>query len=189
MKKPKALAKENPSEISLTDLTTRINEREKQIELTCSTTMLHARNAVILALEQGADLLLARSIVTNASRGSTKRDDGKGWQRWLIANFPKSDDTARKYMALAEKAKTARARVLQDVKSIREAFRVLGLLPEPEPEQKQLPSITVSPVIARLNYIAEWAVRSVDEIAQWEAIRRQELKLQLRPVVELFEKL
>lgn len=151
--------------------------------------MVHARNAVILALEQGADLILARSMIGNASRGNTKRDDGKGWQRWLIANFPKSDETARKYMALAEKAKTNRGCVLQDVKSIREAFRVLGLLPEVENETRQLPSINVSPIVARLNFVAEWVSKSSDEITTWEKIRRDELKLQLKPVVELFEKL
>lgn len=147
--------------------------------------------AVSLAVEQGNDLMTARSLVENASRGKFKRpSENKGWQKWLVANFPKSDDTARKYMALAEKVKTAHGRVLpHDLKSIREAFRILGLIPEVESEQKQLPSISISPIVSKLNFVAEWVERSKDEIANWEQIRRQELKLQLKPVVELFEKL
>lgn len=191
MKKENALTTPNQPELSLTDLTTRINEREKKIDAACAIAVQTGMTAVQLAIDQGNDLLLARAQVENASRGKfQKSSDNKGWQKWLLTNFPKSDETARKYMALAEKVKTNHGRVLpHDLKSIREAFRVLGLIPEVETETKQLASITVSPVVARLNFIAEWVTKQGDEISTWEDLRRQELKLQLKPVVELFEKL
>ena len=190
MKNKSKITKPKPVEISLADLTQRINEREKQIDLTCTTAVRHGMNAVQLAYDQGKDLIAARALVANASRGKFQKQSDKGWQRWLLDNFPKSDETARKYMAIAEKVKTNHGRVLpQDLKSIREAFRFLGLTPEVEGEQKQLPSISVSPIVAKLNFVAEWVVREADTIATWEDIRRQELKLQLQPVVELFQKL
>lgn len=181
------------------DLTARINEREKQIDIVCTTAVKHAMNAVQLAIEQGNDLLAARAMVENASRGKfQKKSENKGWQKWLLDNFPKSDVTAWKYMKLAEKVKVNHGRVLpqsnswileNDIKTLRDAWRVLGLLPEDESETKQLPSINVSPIVSRLNFVAEWVTKSADEIATWEEIRRQELKLQLKPVVELFQKL
>ena len=191
MKSKNKITKPNPQELSLADLTTRINEREKQIDIVCTTAVKYAMDAVQLAIDQGNDLLRARAQVGNASRGKfQKPSENKGWQKWLFDNFPKSDETARKYMALAEKVKTNHGRVLpHDIKSIRDAFRVLGLIPEIENEPKQLPSINVSPVVSRLNFIAEWVVREGETISKWEEIRRQELKLQLKPVVELFEKL
>lgn len=146
-------------------------------------------NAVQLAIDQGNDLLLARAGVENASRGNTAKKGDVGWTKWLAANYSKGYETARLYMGLSNRAKSHRAGILQNVKSLREAFRILGLTPESETEPKQLPSITVSPITARLNFIAEWVVRESEEISKWEKFRRDELKIQLQPVVELFQKL
>jgi hypothetical protein len=173
----------------LDDLTTRINAREKQIDLTCTTAVRHAMNAIQLAIDQGNDLLHARSLVANASRGTHAKKEDVGWTKWIANNYTKGYETARLYMGLSSRVKTHRDGILQDAKSLREAFRLLGLLPESDAEPKQLPSITVSPIVSKLNFVAEWAVRNSEEITTWEEIRRQELKLQLKPVVELFEKL
>ncbi len=170
-------------------MATRINKREEQIDLTCATAVRHAVNAVQLAIDQGNDLLMARSEVDNASRGTHAKKGDVGWTKWLAANYSKGYERARLYMGLSSRVKTLRGSILQNAKSLREAFRLLGLLPEDELEPKQLPSITVSPIVSRLNFIAEWVVREADQITTWEDIRRQELKLQLKPVVELFEKL
>lgn len=172
----------------MADLTTRITHRETQIDIACVTAVKHAMSAVQLAVEQGNDLIAAKAIVGNASRGTYAKGE-KGWEQWVVKNFPKSYRLATDYMRLSEKVKQQGAAVLRDVKSIREAFRVLGLLPEVETEPKQLGSISVSPIVSRLNFVAEWVARSSDEIKSWEDIRRQELKIQLQPVVELFQKL
>jgi hypothetical protein len=189
MKRKNSITTVRPSEISLADLTTRINDREKKIDAACAIAVKHAMSAVQLAIDQGEDLLLARARVENASRGTHAKKGDVGWTKWLANNYSKGYETARLYMGLSSRVKSHRAGILQNVKSLREAFRILGLVPEPEPEEKQLPSISVSPIVSKLNFVAEWVERSKDEIANWEQIRRQELKLQLKPVVELFEKL
>jgi len=127
--------------------------------------------------------------VENASRGTHARKGDVGWTKWIAANYSKGYDRARLYMVLSNRVKTSRGSILQNAKSLREAFRLLGLLPEDEPGERQLPSITVSPIVSRLNYVAEWVVRESDEISKWEKIRRDELKIQLQPIVELFQKL
>ncbi len=188
MKKTKAIAKSKAEVLSLAELTTRIVEREKRIDITCVTAVKHAMDAVQLAIDQGNDLSLARDCIGNASRGTHAKGDA-GWMKWIEESYPKGHETARRYMALSNGVKSYHGRILQDMKSLREAFRFLGLLPEVENDTKQLPSISVSPIVSRLNFVAEWVMRSGDEIKNWEELRRQELKIQLKPVVELFEKL
>lgn len=189
MKNSNKLTKQKSSELSLTDLAIRINERENKVDITSATAVKHAVSAVELAIDQGNDLLLARSMVENASRGTHAKKGDVGWTKWVAANYSKGYERARLYMAMANKVKNLRGSILQDVKSLREAFRILGLIPEEDAPAKQLPSTSVSPIVARLNFVAEWVSKSSSEIDTWEKIRRDELKIQLKPVVELFEKL
>lgn len=165
--------------LSLPDLAERVRLRETEIDKECFSALTAGSRAVELALEQGDDLLLA------------KHKCGHGpFLEWLETHFPKSPRQARNYMSLALKVpQRKRASIFEDAKSVRDAFRILGLLPEVETTQPTLPGLPVNPAISRLNWLAEWTTKSGDEISTWEPQQRQELKITLRPVIELYSKL
>ncbi len=176
MKKINKLTKKKTDETLLPILEKRIKEREEKIQRQRKLTLFHASKTIEMVLEQGQDLLTAKRELPHGL-----------WLHWLEEQFPKSQQTAWRYMALA--SNYAHVSNLNDNISIRKAMIASGIFPDNMTEPKQLGSISVSPIVSRLNFIAEWVVRESDAISTWEKIRRDELKLQLQPVVELFEKL
>lgn len=176
MKKINKLTKKKSDETLLPILEKRIKEREGKIQQERKLTLFHASKTIEMVIEQGQDLLTAKRELEHGN-----------WLLWLEKNFPGSHDTASRYMGLA--SNFAHMRNLDNDISIRKAMIAAGIIPENNAEPKPLGFITVSPIISRLNFVAEWVARSGDEIANWEKIRRDELKLQLQPVVELFQKL
>jgi hypothetical protein len=178
MKNESALIEAKQPELSLNDLRKRIAERERQIDLECNTALAHTARAVKLLIEQGADLLLVKKQVGHG-----------GWMEWCADNFTKSITTANRYMRLAAHAKTFKD-FETDPTSLREALRALEMLPEPEQrEQAQLAAMVLPPIFSRLAPVSKWAAESFEEVKEWDSSRRDELKSQLRPIVELFNRL
>jgi hypothetical protein len=154
-------------------------QREKEIDQLCEQAVGVAVKAVELAFEQGDDLMEAKAICKHGD-----------WELWVEANFVKGNWTARRYMSLAAMPKTLRQQCLLTCKSMTSVYKLLGILPpEPENQIENGGSITIPPVIQRLTWIAEWTGRNLDEVAAWEQPRRDELKIKLKPIVELYEKL
>lgn len=156
-----------------------MGRREKEIDQLCEEVVRGAVNAITLAFEQGDDLTEAKELCKHGD-----------WELWLDSNFHKGQDTARRYMKMAELPKDARRALFLICKSMTCAYKMLGILPpELEKQIENGGSIPISPVIQRLTWIAEWTGRNLDEIAGWEQQRRDELKIKLKPIVELYEKL
>lgn len=177
------MSKENPVpisglQISLPFLSERIKEREIQIDNFCVDAVRSGVAAIALALDQGDDLIAAKSLCKHGE-----------FQLWVMANFPKTYRTAAKYMKLAEIPKGNRSSLLKDAKSVNEAFRLLGII-SPEPSnQIDAPSISIPPEVQRLNWLAEWAGKSDMDFSKWEPARREEMKTKLRPIVAIYERL
>ena len=135
--------------------------------------------AVALAFEQGDDLTEAKAACRHGEFG-----------KWLDDFFPKGWETARKYMRLAEIPKSNRDGILQDAKSLNDAFRALGIIaPEPVKQLTDAPGITIPPEIQKLNWIAEWAAREEPKFESMSPLAKEELKTKLRPVVAIYNRL
>jgi len=135
--------------------------------------------AVRLAFEQGDDLILVKSLCRHGEFG-----------KWIEDNFHKSWWVANKYMRLAQVPRCDRERLLQDAKSLNDAFRALGIIsPEPAKQLDDVPSITLPPEVQKLNWIAEWVEREEPSFEKMPQIARDELKTRLRPVVEIYNRL
>lgn len=154
-------------------------EREERIDAEVKKTRDAAAKSVLLAIEQGQDLLLAKHKVKHGE-----------WENWLKDHFPKTARLAQQYMVLAVEAKKQGQDFFLNAKSISEAFRLLGLLPEiPTPKQIEMPGVSIPPIIQRLNFVAEWVTKEGEELKTWDPERRRELKRRLEPVVKLYEQL
>ena len=163
----------------LAELSQRIKSRETEIDGLCNNAVALGLKAIDLAFAQGDDLADAKSRLQHGE-----------WGQWLRDNFPKDERTARRYMQLAEIPKRTRMSVLQDAKSINEAFRMLQIIqPEPVKQIEQLPSITLPPEVQKLNWIAEWVVREHPTFEKLNPLAREELKTRLKPVVDIYQKL
>jgi hypothetical protein len=178
MSNEKTITTANPK-TSLNDLAARITAREKEIDLVCDSAVATIVSALGLAFEQGDDLAEAKAACRHGD-----------WELWLSSNFPKGQETARRYMKLAETPKDYRREVFFNCKSMTYAYKTLGILPtEAVTGASGGGSISIPPVIQRLTWIAEWTGRNLDDIGTWEQPRREELKLKLKPIVAIYEKL
>ena len=161
------------------DLAGRIKRRECEIDKICETAVTSGLRAITLAFEQGDDLVSAKGLCAHGE-----------WQSWLANNFSKSQKTACYYMRLAAIPKMTRTSVMANAHSVNEAFRLLGILaPEPAKLIEDKHSISISPIIQHLSWVAEWTGKSLNEIKEWEQPRRDEMKLKLKPIVEIYESL
>ena len=178
MSNEKTITTANPK-TSLNDLAARITAREKEIDRVCDEAVGTIVKALQLAFEQGDDL-------TEAKAASRHGD----WELWVESNFPKGLWTAQRYMKLATVPKNLRQQALLSCKSMTSAYKMLGILPtEAVTGASGTGSISIPPVIQRLTWIAEWTGRNLDDIGTWEQPRREELKLKLKPIVAIYEKL
>lgn len=159
--------------LSLASLGKRISERESNIDARRLETASAALKTIQLVIEQGKDLLAAK---TQAGHGL--------FLPWLAANFPKTPRTAQLYMAVAIKCETVS--YLDDAKLQVELFKVAGLLPETEPQLSAGGGLVVPPIIQRLNFVAEWLAKESDKVSTWNAEQREAMKEKLRPVVEIY---
>jgi len=140
--------------------------------------MLQAALTINLVIEQGRDLLRAKHLCAHGD-----------WGDWLLVHFPKSHRTATDYMKLATIADLRGVEAFEECRRLVDAMHIAGILPEPERKQLEMPSISLPPVVRKLNDIAEWVGREADTVLTWEIERRMELRQRLRPVVDLYEKL
>lgn len=165
------LAPLNQPELSLEVLATRLRDREKQIDAAVDRAVHMAAEPVRLAIEQGEDLLKAKAQVKHGQ-----------WLPWLKENFPKSERRARDYMDLYNRReKLAKS----NPKSIEDAFRMLGMLPEVEHRQVEMVGISIPAIVQRLNFIAEWNTKESDQLNDWETPRLRELDQRLQAADEL----
>jgi hypothetical protein len=163
----------------LTALASRITAREKEIDEVCNNAVRMGLHAIQLAFQQGDDLLDAKE---NMPHGQ--------WLPWLEANFPKDHSLAARYMRLAKVPKLERSPILQDAKSVNEAFRMLGIIaPEPARLNEGEARISLPPEIQKLNWIAEWCAREQPTFEEMTPLARGELKTRLEPIVQLYAKL
>lgn len=168
-----------PAAELLTVLAHRITAREQEIDNVCNNAVRMGLHAIQLAFEQGDDLLDAKEHMAHGL-----------WMDWLTANFPKDHSLAARYMRLAKVPKLERSPILQDAKSVNEAFRMLGIIaPEPGKIADGVARITLPPEIQKLNWLAEWIGREQPTFEEMPPLARGELKTRLRPIVELYEKL
>jgi hypothetical protein len=164
---------------SLNDLAARIAVREKEIDRVCDEAVGTIVKALELAFEQGDDLTSAKEVCRPGD-----------WELWVESNFKMGIRTAQRYMKLSETPKNDRRDVFLNCKSMTCAYKMLGILPaEAETSVENGGSISIPPVIQRLTWIAEWMGRNLDDIGTWEQPRREELKLKLKPIVAIYEKL
>lgn len=174
--------KERPAsgqlQISLDDLTREIKDREQRIDrkrLAAAQAVLDTFNEII---DQGKALLEMKSRLKHGQ-----------WEPWLAEHFPKSDRTARSYIAAYLKSKTAN--LLEDTRFQAELFKISGLAPEDDRPAvgAGATSVSIPPIIQKLNSVAEWVAKERDEIKSWPKERISELKQRLRPVVEFWNSL
>lgn len=160
----------------------RLKQREAEIDNTVKATLLQAARAVNLAIQQGGDLLLAKAQCRHGE-----------FEDWLKKNFVKQCGKtirrAQQYMKLAVAAKTKGTSFFENAGSIEEAFRLLGLLPEIEHVQSDIPQLTLPPIFKPFNFIAEWLAKDGDSLASWERPQLEELRQRVKPAVELHERI
>lgn len=165
--------------MTLTDLAERLRNRESHIDQICENAVQATFSAIGLAFDQGDDLILAKGKCPHGV-----------FLSWVKTNFPKSIDTAQRYMRLASIPNTARMRYLSNGKSLTEALRTIGMIPETASEASgSAPSITIPPLIQKLNWLAEYFGKNPAEPGKMSDIERQELKAKLRPLNELYQSL
>lgn len=168
-----------PIPASLEDLSARVKAREILIDQSADAAVDLCGKTIKLVFQQGEDLLAAKAACRHGE-----------WELWLEVNFPKGPRTARRYMQLGAIPKRTRMSVFTQSKSLRNAYLTAGLLlPEPEKETESDPGFTNPPVVQRLLWLAEWTGRNADDVATWEPARRQDMKIKLKPIVQLYERL
>jgi hypothetical protein len=116
-----------------------------------------------------------------------KKQVGHGhWLQWLQENLQElTDRTARKWMKLAEAVEQGKLD-LDNAKSVRQAYILAGILPEPEESPSNHSSDAVSYLVHLDRFETE--MRNID-IAQLSLTQRETLRQRLQPVATLYAKL
>jgi len=156
-----------------------IQQREAQIEQHCAAVAFNVNRACELAFEQGDDL-------TAASRDLSQHDFAK----LIDGSYGVAPKRAYDYMKLAAKVPRDQRQIFfNDTKQLKLAMHTLDLLPEPTPSAATGRSVSIAPIFERLTWLAEWTNKNRNEVSAWPTERKQDLKQQLAPVVELWETL
>lgn len=157
----------------------RIKQREAQIEAHCAAVAQNVSKACELALEQGDDLTLAASDMSQHD-----------FAVMIQGTYGTAPKRAYDYIKLSAKIpKAERQKFFDDAKQIKHAMRTLDLLPEESHTQTDTRSVAIAPVFCRLTWLAEWTNKNRADVGAWPTERKQDLKQQLKPVVELWEAL
>ena len=167
---------QNQYELSLDSLGQRVAKRESEIDELRGKTAEAALRTIQRVVEQGKDLLQAKERMGHGALLD-----------WLNKFFPKSIRTAQRYMAVAIKCDTVS--YLDDAAFQLEMFKAAQLIPETEKGEANPKGLSLPPIINHLNFVAEWFVKESVNISTWDENRRAELRVRLKPVVELYQTL
>ena len=107
--------------------------------------------------------------------------------------FPDDQQRPIRYMKLAKKIPVERRELIfNNHKQLDFAMHQVGLAVEP-PQSVVVgtteKSVSIAPIFERLTWLAEWTTKNHNDVATWPAERKQDLKQQLAPIVELWETL
>jgi hypothetical protein len=106
----------------------------------CISATANGLKAIKAAFEQGDDLILAKKEC-QCNRSCDGRYKGN-FMEWVNENFPKGYETARRYIRMATVPKDHRSSLLNEAKSVNQAFRMLGIL---APEKPKEPTLKIEP--------------------------------------------
>jgi hypothetical protein len=129
-------------------------------------------------VQQGKSLFQAREIVGEAQ-----------FDAWLKKHFPKPASVASQYIQQTLKlGDNPSAKVAGDPKAMKHAMKAAGLLPQSPEPVKSGPSDAVAPdpLFSAINGAIVALTQTRDQIPGWSEQRKQQLKMRLKPLADLY---
>jgi hypothetical protein len=112
--------------------------------------------------------LITEKVVAGCMLAAKRADLPHGeWGAWIESNLPITRQTVRNWIKLAEFAKRSGADI-ENAQSVRHAYQLAGLLPEPDPESRGRTHVSPLQLAARFATTIEQQLAQMhrDELAQ-----------------------
>lgn len=146
-----------------------------EADKTVATTVANAGFRIKLCADIGRGLKHHRQLIGHG-----------GWINWLAENFEGlTHETSRKWIKLAEAVDSGKLD-LDSAKSIRQAYILAGILPDPDESGAGSSSAAPSYLVYLDRF--ETALRDID-VAKLPASDRQKLRERLKPLASLYAQL
>ena len=169
-------------------------EKGQRITVLLSQAKAHHEEAISLAdvTRKSGNEAIKAALLAGKALNEAKTIVGHG--RWLLTLKERcpalSHDTASKYMRLAN---FAHERNLESCHGLRQAYLICGILPEPEAYDRppEPPTPAERLMMRRVLSFTTWFKGKLDaaRLDALEAQERAKMKEELRPLVEVYERL
>lgn len=151
-------------------------------------TALKARDAAIAAVKYAIKKALDVGRLLRTAKGELEHGEFMQWVEG--AELGVSYDTIGRWMKLAEKAET-HGEQIENAQSVRQAYLLAGLLPEPESEGGSRSNGAGNAFLTFLTRSATHLQAQLSQrpLTQWPLEDRRVLRDRLAPLVEIYEQL